>query len=430
MVENKGYIKGLFDDMGFRPYSEDELRDTYQDLYAAVAIGMSRNGDPTMEDGGVKAIPTGVSSLSYEEWDSVPTQSTAIACSYGGTNWITAHTEKLKNGRLKIINKRTRSIGKAERTIEFRNFVGMMAAEIEGVSYPNNPNKVPIGISLGFAHRNISDSRGVEACLIPRGPSKNWDIQYSPNPVVGKELREQLPGRGVQVGKIFILNDTNAVANQINPHGDSKLPVGFVFGTGTNAALYDRNLEIGLARMGIGDSLSDTLPRPGHVTTTIENIIGGDNIRARVVTALKLLETDHRSSGLLPGDHEKDLSLIDGVMISRIAEGSCSCHELEQLFGFSITTNELQIWEETTRRALIQAGQLIGVVMAAVTSAAGYTNGPAQVPVEGSVYWNGYGVQDRAKDTLSMLSPHQELSFYPASGLLGMAQIALARGNK
>lgn len=445
----------VFDRIGLRPYSLGELKKKFHHLQKAIQIGIDRPADvpPTTEDGGLLAIKTGVSPLTKEEWDSVPANTSAIGCAFAGTNWITKTVVKSHENNVGIYTSTDKKeIPLAKRKVKFQQLIDMMADKIveEGKGYmrisgaTELPNRV--GIAFGFPHINLVAENGdIDAQLISGVLTKGWEIIDwktidHKNLFIGKELKKALETRNIKIKRIVIQNDTNSVGHDYSKRRFKKIPAGAVFGTGDNTSLNDVNLEIGGAVIDLPDLVLDEMKRrkmlPSHkpYKNTIEYQMGGDFIKGRMLAAIGLVGQSLMGQDQIFNQKlaEKIISKLrhcdNRALVSEIASNKINLEQFNHNFNFILDSIDYRIIQETAQRALQQAGQMIGVVLAAVSMQYGLTEGEnISFPVEGSVYWFGYQVKATAAQVIEELVSGHIIEPYKADGLTGIAQLSMAR---
>jgi hypothetical protein len=221
-----------------------------------------------------------------------------------------------------------------------------------------------------------------------------------------------------------------AVALDVQHDGEdgSDAPVGFVFGTGTNGALYYGkekglvNLEIGHAEIMDKDAVLEVMQQRAWAPDTrnvMEYWMGGAFIPARVMAAVELLKDFVSSPQAV---HDQIAGSTNQALISDMAKGRQS-----PLVGLSLVADDYIVARMCAKRAMHQAAQLIGIHLAAVCAAVGYTKGTAYIPYEGSVLGKGHQVKQRALETVRLLYPELALKPYEASGMIGVGKLAMVR---
>lgn len=430
------------DQLGLRPFTLEELHELSHRLSKSISIGLKRPGEPTNTDGGVLAAPTGVQHIKLEQVQKVPDHMRGITAACGGTNWIFAETQKEPNGQVTIGRSFVRKMPENERQHTYDSFTEVIADGIARVAQQcdlMNEQILPVSISLGFPQINTETEEGDVDALLPRRKlPKFWEItdyketaSVFKQPSLAKLIKAKLKAKGVSgVTKIVMVNDTVAVALDVQHGGEEgeDAPVGFVFGTGTNGAMYANkkkgmvNLEIGHAEMMDLDPVLEVMQQHGWAPEKkqiMEYWMGGAFIPARVMAGVELL-AEFVSS---PKDINKQIAASQNqALISDMAKGRQS-----PLVGLSLIADDYLVARMCAKRALAQAAQLIGVHLATVCQAAKYTEGVAFIPYEGSVLGKGHHVKRRALETAKILLPKLELKPYEASGMVGVAKLAMVR---
>lgn len=435
-------IESRLDTVGLRPFTDSEVQELSRRLAKTIEIGMTRQGEPTISDGGVLAAPTGVQMITPAQVKGVPDHTRGITAAAGGTNWIFAEMQKEPDGQVVIGRSGVRNLPEHERQHTCDSFVEIIAdglARIAEQCELTHEKALPVSVSLGFPQINLETEGGdIDARFPRRKLPKFWEItDYDESlppqqqPSIAELLRQKLRARGVEgVGPIVIVNDTVAVALDVQHEGSegSDAPVGFVFGTGTNGAMYggpDKglvNLEIGHAAVMDTDDVLRTMQQRGLVPDTrqvMEYWMGGGFIVSRVLAGIELLK-EYMSS---PEAVIKQIAHSQNqALISDMAAGRPS-----PLLGLSLLADDYVVAHMCAARALHQAAQTIGIHLATVCQAVNITQGPAFIPYEGSVLGKGFQVKERALQTVKTLLPALALKPYEASGLVGVGKLAMVR---
>lgn len=419
--------------IGLHRYSDDELLEIQRAFAQQISIGVARDGSPTTEDGGVMAIPSSVEPIRQEQVNQVPDNSPVITAACGGTNWFFTLGTKQSDGTVTIKDSASRTITESERTHTFTSLMDIIAEGVASVATEYGVEEhpqLPVAISFGFPQINIRLENGDIDARLPTGDlPKKWKItDYDPSlsieeqPSLAGILRQELQQRGVKdPGVIIINNDTVAVATDVQHEVEKgiDLPVGFVFGTGTNACVFAGtekgiiNLEAGHATSMKADSIHTQMQQNNYVElghVIMEHWVGGGMLPYRLAAAFELLGEDELQQVVLDSE--------DQAFVSHAAEG---------IVGTHISQQQKDLLQECAARVLTQAGQLIGVFIATVSSAAGYESGKAHVPYEGSLLKKGYRVQKTVQETVSLLLPESDIEPYVASGMVGLAKLALVK---
>ena len=249
---------------------------------------------------------------------------------------------------------------------------------------------------------------------------------------LGEALLQSLHYKGLpQVREVYFQNDTIAVAHDVSSDADV-LPVGFVFGTGSNASLGRYNTQLS-GQEGIlpSDEISGRMMERGDVRNPrqLKVLVGGKRMANRVIAAAELM-ADRK---IVRPESAKSIGELvkqgNGTILSQIASGEVGYVELSKMYP--LTLDEYDTLRRSCRMVLNQAGQVIGVMVGSVVSAAGYPGrGETRLPVEGSVFWKGYNVKAKAGQTLNLLIPDNEISFHEASGIRGVSKLAMVHSQE
>lgn len=432
-------MESRLDAIGLQPFTEEELRGLSLRLSRSISIGLARTGAPTTTDGGALAAPTGMQPITLEQVQQVPDGVRGITAACGGTNWVFAETRKEPSGQVTMGRSATRKFLENERQYTYDSFTEIIAEGIAGLAKEcglMNESTLPVSISLGFPQINTDTAEGDVDALLPRRKlPKFWVItDYDESvpalkqPSLAQLIKVKFTAKGISgVDQIVILNDTVAVALDVQHGGKdgADAPVGFVFGTGTNAALFAGqkkglvNLEIGHTEVMEQDKVLEVMQRHGWVPENrsyMEYWMGGAFLSARVMAAVELV-------GELVSDAAAINQQIAGSdnqsLVSELAQGGSA--------GLSLADHDLKILQACSQRVLHQAAQLIGVHLVTVCQAAKAVTGAVSIPYEGSVLGKGFEVRQQALEVVKLLLPKMELKPYEASGMVGVAKLAMVR---
>jgi hypothetical protein len=151
----------------------------------------------------------------------------------------------------------------------------------------------------------------------------------------------------------------------------------------------------------------------------MEYWMGGAFIPARVMAGVELLSEFVSDPTAI---NQQIAASQNQALISDMAKGRQS-----PLVGLSLLADDYMVAQLCAKRALHQAAQLIGVHLATVCQAVKYTEGVAFIPYEGSVLGKGHHVKRKALEAAKLLLPKMELKPYEASGMVGVAKLAMVR---
>jgi hexokinase len=442
-------IEEYFEEIGLSEFSQEELDILRNQLKEAIQIGITRDGPPIQEDKGLLAIRTGVEPVTSEDWDRVPNGTSVIACAYAGSNWLTSIVRKSEDGSPETVAKVLSEIPEDKREMKFQDLIALMCDQIKSLREYITSEEI-VAVALGFAHLNKITDYGVDAQFIRQDPAKFWfivdyDKNVSPDkqPYIGESIVTYLKSLGLeQINSYYILNDTNSVASNVlarrSGEGYEFLPVGFVFGTGDNASLKDTNLEAGKAKILEPDAITLKMADENLLPVTRENLkkdcivefwMGGDFIRYRLACALLLLGEQE----LIKNSNDISEAIIrskDSAILSEIASEKLESHELSEILKVEVAEEDLSIIAECAQLVIKKASQLMAVMISGVVEAAGYKGEKADIPIEGSVYWDGYKVNEEVEKSLNILLPGNKLEPTKAVGYVGIAQLAMVMANK
>lgn len=429
------------DAIGVKKYTSEELHIFFSALVEKIRVGIERAGAPTTTDGGLMALPTSIEPISWTQVDEVPNGTPVITAACGGTNWVFAVATKHKDGHMELSEPVVRPIPEHQRQHTFQSLVDLIADEILVVGQEYDllsTADLPIAISFGFPQHNVRTEEGdIDARLTTKLLPKFWQVTDLDESLAVEDqqsltslLRAALITRGFSsIGSIVFVNDTVAVALDVQHDDGTDLPVGFVFGTGTNAAMWGGtkkgivNLEIGHADILSEDTTlhmmreHDLVP---NTNTIMEYWMGGGYLPGRLAAAVLCMENQ------LLDDAQIAQSLLDSsnqAIISDLAAEDAHPQQLQ----LHVAPKDFLLLQEAARRVLAQAAQLIGIHIASVCSAVGYDSGLAHIPYEGSLLAKGYSVEKIALETVQQLLVGSNIQPYKASGILGIAKLALLK---
>ncbi|MCL5676185.1 MAG: hypothetical protein M1120_03605 [Patescibacteria group bacterium] len=445
----KSFYK-LCDSLDIRKYSPVELGMLFAHLKNEVLTGLRRKGEKTVEDYGLAAIDSSIKPISSEQLSKVPSDTQVIYGAYAGTNWVTGLAVKLGKGVYEqklvtrsFLNKRDRSFSSGA------EFAKMVAEQIkEALESLNGNNRVhSLAVSFGFPQIPQKTNYGRDAVLTQEHLTKSWYIKNGKGMPVGKYVLSELAGLGIKyINRVYFANDTTAVALDVSAKFLSEaaknavsLPVGFVMGTGDNAsAVFNNykksnlvNLEIGSAT-GLGsDLILDRMIKEKLTPTNypiIEHYMGGDYLLQRLATSLKLL-FEHR---LTKNDYFPALlKYAAGAKVtSKLASREMVAEDLSELLHLKVNSDDLFILNEVAKRMIAKGGQVAGAMVSVVCDLAGWGNGLlGAIPIEGTVFSQGFGFREYVRKTMRVLIPKNKLVFVPGSGTRGIATEAMIREN-
>ncbi len=447
--EIKAFL-AICDRMDIRKFNSVELGVTFAQLKNEILIGLRRKGQKVRDDGGVEAIDTTIKPVSWEQFKKVK-DGHVLYGAYAGTNWITGLAFKLNSSVIeqKLVTKSF--FDRKERSFSSReSFAKMVGNQIkEAIDTLNVDTKVSaIAISYGFPQIPKITKYGRDAIITAEHLTKSWYIKNGKGMCLGEYILKYL--RSINLGfinTVYFANDTTAVALDVSAKRSSSkdellisLPVGFVMGTGDNGSAIFKgfkndnlvNLEIGSASSVDSDTILDEMIKENLVPTKvpiIEYFMGGDYLLARLAVSMKFIQENKITrnnyyQALLKYAKESKIT-------SKLASRDISAEELSELLHLSVKADDLFILNEVAKRILAKGAQVAGVMVASVCDLAGWGKGIyGAVPVEGTVFWQGYRFQERVKKTLKTLLPYNKLTFVPGSGTRGIATEAMINTYK
>lgn len=421
-------------------FSDTQLRGIFEQLRGAVRATLVN--DPTADRLGLSRIATHVQPITRKQLGAIPVGAVTITCACGGTNWIFTVTRKTEQGDFVSEQPFVRNIPESERIHTFASLIQIIADEITHVAEAyalRNTQQLSVAVSFGFPQTNIVLPNGdVDARITSRALPKMWRITDCDESLAAENqpsftamLRDALHKTGIDIGgKVVFVNDTTAVMLDSQSTVDTPtLPMGCVFGTGANAAVYTAgdpesgiiNLESGRARVVPADAASllmAELDWTGEYPEELEHWIGGAYLHKRVAVhilnrAEEFTHPEQLAQAIL-ASHQQSL-------ISDIAFGTPAA-----AIGIAIDSNDYALLQAIAKDVLTSIGQLIGMDVAAVAAAVEYRNGSVVVPYEGSLYTKGFGIAETAMRTVGLLIPGADIHMTHVSGMRGVAKLALA----
>lgn len=397
-------------------------------------------------DGGFAAFRTGIPRITPEIWQNVEEGTDSYVASVGGTNFKFHHAIK-ENGLIT-----TRKMGEASygndrmKRLTYREFVSRI---VDGIAEDYNakdikPDKLRLGVSIGFPHSNVVTSEGVDAVLEPIKSDgtlvKQWKItDWEKISEEDKSMTQAIKKRFEELGidpsivEVSILNDTPATALDINAITDAHqrgltiLPVSAIGGTGTNHSAFHEgelvNMETG--RGEITDSLITTKMLENIAKETGESVIrpeleheiGGKYIIERVRAAIEIMS----DSEFIDKDYARALS--DWIQINQESNPEL----VSQLARGETEINDKAV-ELLAQQALKRAAQFFGLTTAAIAEAliGERPDGPkAAVLTEGSFVNRAKSVRRIAEHTAATL--YQPIEIIESSSVIGVAALSMSR---
>lgn len=423
-------------------FTPSQLTQYKKVLQKQVHIGVTREGGVTTKDGGVMAIPTHITALGPLQIGPIPEGMTAIAAACGGTNWVFSTATKQADGSLVMQEMNKRPIAEPARVHTVASLSGLMADQISETIVQaklEQQEKLPIAISFGFPHVTVRmDNGDVDARIMHKQLPKYWQVTDCNESLPAEEqasfadnIRTALSERGhANIGRIVFVNDTVAVVLDVQEQKEEiHLPVGFVFGTGTNGAMQPNeekgiiNLEAGQAQVIDADPVHNAMVAGGLIPSPdpiIEHWMAGAYIPVRIAAALDVMPT---KPAWYAKCRELFLSKEHQTIVSDIASGDMNWSD----FDIEMNPSEAQMLQELAKASLAQAGQLMAVMVAAVVAELGYTTGTTAIPYEGALLQKGVGVMDAFMAALGELLPGHGIEMYHAAGVAGVAKLAMIK---
>lgn len=336
-----GNSEKLLEQIGLRRFTSTELRTANERLINAISIGINRSGNPTTKDGGIPAIPSPVASVTPEQVQNVPDNTRVFAVCWGGTKQ--RYGIGIKDGRRVFVDQHNKfQVPKDQRTLSTDNFAVLIGRHVlDGVKdMPRGELRgiQAIGVSLGIPQYNTVEANGVDAR--PWGEPSNWRFtNYDPTkfpseqPSLSTPLITFLSNQGLDVDKAYFQPDPVAISHDVSGHDDPDavfLQASILAGTGTNAALNGRNLEVSSSynlfpndRILAEMELRGYLPRDAENPNITKMRTGGQRIKLRVAAAMHVLS----DMGKIKENTADKMSEIlnrqpNGPIVSQIASGN------------------------------------------------------------------------------------------------------------
>lgn len=438
----------LCDSLDIRKFSPVELGMYFAHLKQEILTGLKRKGIKKEDDGGLEAIDSTIRPITSEEADKISTDSQVIYGAYAGTNWITGLATKVGKNVIEQHLVTKSFLDKSKRNFPSReSFAKMLGEQIkETVETINSGSKInTLAISFGFPFLSVDTKYGRDALIQTEHLTKSWYIKDGKGMHLGKYVLDYLVKIGLgYINKVYFANDTTAVSLDVSAKYSSvqaenmvSLPIGFVMGTGDNGSAvfagYKNdnlvNLEIGSATSIRADQILERMIKEKTVPTSqaiIEYYMGGDYLLGRLATSMLLLQ----EAGVIKNDFYNSLLkyALGAKITSKLAAREVPAEELSQLFRFKVKADELFMLNEVAKRTISKGGQVAGLMVAAVCDVANWTNElKGAIPVEGTVFSQGFGFRESVRKTMKLLVPKHKLIFVPGSGTRGIATEAMIR---
>lgn len=431
-------------EIGIGELTHTEVQERYASVSNQLDIGLSRQGRPTREDGGVLAIRTPIPLITPEAYTHVPTGKRVLTAEFGGTNLKINIAEKQQNGSIEQAQLYEQSFALDERQVTFAQYIDIMAEPLDRFRHLAGGDSFDFGFSFGLAHENSVEPYGLEVNLLSEKNNgvlvKGWHIrdwsQIPPSErgVIGA-INRRLGNNGSGIG----INDTPAVALDrgaalgAQREGYRVLDGAAVAGTGTNGAVFIGemvNTEIGHA-LWPDDPVSARLRRrliDQGIFTDEQDVPElehetGQYIARRVAAAVDLLG----ERGLMPMAQILAEQIESGIntnpaLISELAAGKTR---------ITVDNSSTIILQALAQSAQRRAEQVYGIFFASLASPImEEQTDTVALLTEGSTIHKGMsdatntlkeGAEKEAKALLE-----QELIIYPASGMNGIAAVAMS----
>lgn len=438
----------LCDSLDIRKFTLMELGIAFAHMEQEILIGLKRKGKSKTFDGGLPAIDTLIKPITQSDLEKIPAETQVLYGAYAGTNWVTGVATKSQKSIIEQHLATKSFLKKKNRRFKSReDFAKMIAIQIEEAltMLTNNRPIQALAISFGFPQQPINTAYGRD-CLLPGDKlTKSWYIKNGFQMPVGKYLLQELKKLGITtIKKVYFANDTTAVALDISAKFVSEfaektesLPIGFVMGTGDNGGGLFKgfknnnlvNLEVGSSEAFGRDLLLDkmiSLKITPNNTKRVEYYMGGDYLLGRLAVSLLLIQ---ENKFVVKNYFQALLSNAPGAKVtSRLAARDITAEELSDLLKITVTPDELFVLNEAAKRILAKAGQVAGVMVSVICQLAGWSDGVAgAIPVEGTVFSQGFGFRESIRRTMKLFIPKHQLVFVPGSGTRGIATEAMIK---
>jgi hexokinase len=322
------------------------------------------------------------------------------------------------------LSKTTWSRDKKE--LSFEEFIRLMA---EQIARGANTAYIPLlTIALGFPQQPI----GRDAVLRPNAMSKGWsmhDLENNRHRPIGAEVRASLQRMGIQVDNYTVLHDATSLAQSAVAHS-STISGGLAAGTGTGGSVVINGEIIDLQPSKLlieSTPILEEMQRRKLISQPMLGQLGG--VYTGYTTGIALTKIGEQTPGaqgpLLQALGERLLKEDDApTVISGVLEGKVTSDDLSQGFGLPISDNELRVLNQIAVPVFSAAGQLYGMVGAAI---ARYEQpfDTSNLLFGGSMLGKGVGIKDRAEKTAQQLGypiRFTESSSLTGSAIYGMSQ--------
>ncbi len=426
------------DKIGLRPYTSDELSRAFATLTAALD---TREKSPALD------IPR----ITWRDLAEVPVDEQAFVALWGGTNQRSGIITK-ESGRFLG---ETFSHHRIPKDTESRTMTVHGLAEAIGDHLLGGFDEVhhrkedyqhvkAMGVSLGFPILNTVEDHGIDAR--PNGKPSNWnltdidlEVPAEVQPALGPALISHLQANGLGVERVYFLHDTIATGNDVSDwdaHGDP-VPVSFIGGTGTSAELHGETLDISsYTDILPGNLLQEYMTKNGKMPlgNALKYLTGGDRIRQRMVGAVSLLTEN--DPNLIRTENLRDINTYLQTKKFNFFDGPRrpSDPKSAELFYdrlyFKLEPQERELVEGITYRAYEQAGQVMGLMIAATLHQGGYDGkGHLPFPVAGGVIQGNMLVQRKVLDTLAQFYPEAHIQLMNAYDDSGVGKFTLVQEN-
>lgn len=325
----------------------------------------------------------------------------ALVIDAGGTNVRAAVVEVAPgNSRVAAGPKGARlEVRDAQRTAaEFYGQQTELAAALEP------EGGLPLGYCFSYPSASLPSG---DAELITW--TKGIDIPEVVGTKVGASLQAALSERGIETGKLVVLNDTVAALLAGAPHAtDPQRAIGLIVGTGTNMAAFFS---------GEGRKLDGSEP----VAVNLES----GNVTPPFLTPLDDA-IDQASNN--PGQQRFEKA-VSGHFLPQLFRAACPELKINPAAGAEVLAQHAGTDSppgEIARALLERSADLVGAGLAAVGDLMG-GDGEVTVLAEGGLFWNAHGYPERVTAAFDRLnSSGLRIKHVEHANLIGSAVAALA----
>lgn len=425
--------------IGLGEMRPDEVQQRYDMSRNQLRIGLDRSGPPTMNDGGLLAIRSGITPVTPELWTPVPVGKSTLVSEFGGTNHNVSIAEKQRDGSVTVSAPvHTEAIPQAERQAPFGTWIDRIAQPLLEQQAKTGIND--FGMSVGLKHSGVVTEDGIDADfltqtgVLDKGVAfTDWDQLPPSKRRIVKAVRNRMGNKGIGVAT----NDTVAVATDGGAIEKAQvleqpvLEAGFVAGTGTNKTLKKPGESFINTEAGRTMWPETEVGKRMRQRQLEQGLIGPEN---------DVPELEFETGQALPKRLAAGVEILSERGFINIGNVDALVSQIEQLPHLSdLATGKERLTPDAETNALLErlaqaaqrrAEQVYGIFYATASQAVDKADPSAThtALTEGSTILRGmrdreHTLREGAEAEAAKLG--ENITVFPASGMAGVASIAM-----